>query len=532
MGKKTKNSYFLCIQCWYPYSISGINMKTKIYAQEIADGLEEVIQSASSIAYTSEILEHVPSDVEITDAQSKIDKDIIKSLAQNNDQIDLFYLSAVLVTTGWNKNDDVFAPEELWKARRTPEDKQFNFMHNEKDIIGHITGNYAVGLDGSGVDDDTEEIPSNFNIITNAVVYTSWSDIELRERIQKIIAEIQDGDKWFVSMECLFPSFDYALMNSKGESKIVKREEASAYLTKHLRAYGGTGEYEGYKVGRVLKNISFSGKGLVSKPANPRSVILKDDESSNDNELVEVRASTILKEKNMSDVLQKQINELKSELVEAREYNDSIKKEMEAQKEEAIKAQVESFEGQISEKDQTIAEMQATIDTATTEAAEVTELKEKLDEITQANEEALAKIESMEQRAQLEKRKAALIEAGVAEEEVDETISSLKNIDDEAFDNVLALVKKKGKKIEKKEDEDPKVDEKGRPNFMKKKAEECEALATEEGSVVSDEILDEVEETADVALAEAASDDETEDLRSTASEWFGSFLKSTANLQK
>ena len=140
----------------------------------------------------------------------------------------------------------------------------------------------------------------------------------------------------------------------------------------------------------------------------------------------------------------------------------------------------------------------------------------------------------MEQRAQLEKRKAALIEAGVAEEEVDETISSLKNIDDEAFDNVLALVntKKKGKKIEKKEDEDPKVDEKGRPNFMKKKAEECEALATEEGSVVSDEILDEVEETADVALAEAASDDETEDLRSTASEWFGSFLKSTANLQK
>ena len=96
-------------------------------------------------------------------------------------------------------------------------------MHNEKDIIGHITGNYAVDLDGNGIDDDTEDIPSNFNIITNAVVYTSWSDVELRERIQKIIAEIQDGDKWFVSMECLFPNFDYALMNSKGESKIVKR---------------------------------------------------------------------------------------------------------------------------------------------------------------------------------------------------------------------------------------------------------------------------------------------------------------------
>jgi hypothetical protein len=506
-------------------------MKTKVYAQEIADGLGEAIQAASSIAYTSEILEHVPSDVEITDAQSKIDKNVIKSLAQNNDQIDLFYLSAVLVTSGWNKNDDVFAPEELWKARRTPEDKQFNFMHNEKDIIGHITGNYAVDLDGNGIDDDTEDIPSNFNIITNAVVYTSWSDVELRERIQKIIAEIQDGDKWFVSMECLFPNFDYALMNSKGESKIVKREEASAYLTKHLRAYGGTGEYEGYKVGRVLKNISFSGKGLVSKPANPRSVILKDAESSNDNELVEVRASTILKEKNMSDVLQKQINELKSELVEAREYNESIKKEMEAQKEEAIKAQVESFEVQIADKDQTIAEMQSSIDAATTEAAEVTELKEQLDTITQANEEALAKIESMEQQARLEKRKAALVEAGVEGEELEDTIASLENIDDEAFNNVLALLKrKKDEKIEKKEDEDPEKDAKADPK-LKRMAEEEEAVA-EEDSVVSDEILDEVQETADVALAEAASDDETEDLRSTASEWFGSFLKSSANLQK
>ena len=44
--------------------------------------------------------------------------------------------------------------------------------------------------------------------------------------------------------------------------------------------------------------------------------------------------------------------------------------------------------------------------------------------------------------------------------------------------------------------------------------------------------IKEVEETEDVALAEAASDDETEDLRTAASEWFGSFLKSTANLQK
>ena len=76
-------------------------------------------------------------------------------------------------------------------------------------------------------------------------------------------------------MECLFPDFDYALANENGETKIVKRDEESAFLTKHLRSYGGDGKYEDYKVGRLLRNLSFSGKGLVSKPANPRSVILE-----------------------------------------------------------------------------------------------------------------------------------------------------------------------------------------------------------------------------------------------------------------
>ena len=76
-------------------------------------------------------------------------------------------------------------------------------------------------------------------------------------------------------MECLFPNFDYALTAPDGSTKVVSRDEASAFLTKHLRSYGGSGEYQNYRVGRLLRNLSFSGKGLVSKPANPRSVILE-----------------------------------------------------------------------------------------------------------------------------------------------------------------------------------------------------------------------------------------------------------------
>ena len=103
-----------------------------------------------------------------------------------------------LVSTGWNKNDDVFQTKATWDARHTPEDKQFNFMHNENDIIGHIARDYVVDKNGNVVEDDTQ--PDDFDIITEAVLYNSWTDPENRQRMNQIIAEIEEG-KWFVSMD-------------------------------------------------------------------------------------------------------------------------------------------------------------------------------------------------------------------------------------------------------------------------------------------------------------------------------------------
>ena len=75
-------------------------------------------------------------------------------------------------------------------------------------------------------------------------------------------------------MECYFKNFDYGLRNAAtGEFKVLARKEDTSYLTKHLRAYGGTGEHEGYTIGRVLRDITFSGKGFVDKPANSDSII-------------------------------------------------------------------------------------------------------------------------------------------------------------------------------------------------------------------------------------------------------------------
>ncbi|HEY1189946.1 MAG TPA: hypothetical protein VGE74_20015 [Gemmata sp.] len=189
--------------------------------------------------------------------------------------IDLYHLTTILCTVGWNKNDDVFDPVETWVARRTPEDKQLNYEHDDSKIIGHITSNSVMDADGKTLADDTvvEALPAKFHVVTAGVLYKHWQTPELQQRMDTLLAEIAEG-KWFVSMECLFSGFDYALKDSSGGTRVVARTEQTAFLSKHLRAYGGSGRYGDQQVGRLMRNIVFSGKGLVRNPANPESVIL------------------------------------------------------------------------------------------------------------------------------------------------------------------------------------------------------------------------------------------------------------------
>ena len=226
----------------------------KIYQSEIDSGLEEAIKANASIAYSSPVSFYIPNK-----EQKKSIRNLVVAkesvIAENKNQHDLYYLNSILVSTGWNKNDDVFDMEETWAAKDTPSDKQFNFMHNEADIIGHITGSVVLDQDGNEIEDISNI--DKFDIATSAVLYNSWTTPELRERMSKLIAEIKEG-KWFVSMECLFNDFDYAVVSPQGEKAVVSRDETSAFLTKHLRAYGGSGKYEGYTVGRLLRNIELS----------------------------------------------------------------------------------------------------------------------------------------------------------------------------------------------------------------------------------------------------------------------------------
>ena len=496
-------------------------MKFKIFQKEIQDGVAEQVKAKSSVAYDSVATPYKPSQEEAEQFKILAGQSIANS---NTDQLDLYYLNSVLVSTGWNKNDDVFDLEQVWTARNTPEDKQFNFMHNEADIIGHITANMVIDHEGNEIPDDIpfEELPEKFDIVTSAVLYNSWTTPELKQRMDAIIEEIEEG-KWFVSMECLFNDFDYAAVSPEGQQVVIAREEASAFLTKHLRAYGGSGEYEGYKLGRVLKNISFSGKGLVSNPANPRSVILESDPFSK-TEAKSINEFNIQENSNMADErLVQQIEELKATLAEALAAKADLEAKLANASTEALAGELEEVKAEVESKTQAFTELQEQFNAVSEEKVQ---LESALAEKEEKLNEALAAIEKAEAEAKLAARKAALVEAGAEEEEIEGILEAFAEATDEMFEQVVALKKKANfppKKDE--EEEEEKEDEEAlkKKANKKSKSEEAEAEAEDAEEVdeaeASEEVLEQVEEQAEAALVDAGETDEVVYARAVASEW-------------
>jgi len=510
----------------------------KIYESEIKAGLSEKILAQDTIALVSTAVPYTPNQPDV-EKVSLVLKD--STVAENKDQMDLYYLKSVLVSTGWNKNDDVFSNSELWIARKTPEDKQFNYMHNEEDIIGHITSNEVVDFSGNAISEDLEEAPEQFEIVTGAVIYKSWSSLERRERMDDLIQEIEEG-KWFVSMECLFNNFDYAVVAPDGGNKVVARNEGSAFLTKHLRSYGGNGEYEGHKLGRLLRNISFSGKGLVNKPANPRSIILKDKLSFSDSkafEIEEVFINSVRENNNMADehaVLQNQIAELKQDLAEAREKNTELVNQLSEMDGKAVSEKLEALEVQAQKRDETIASLEATVATHDSEKQELTD---KNQTATEQIETIQAKLDEIEAEAHKNQRLSALKDAGLTEEEAETRLEAFSEASDELFAEVVDLLAdRKPAATDEETNETDETDAKHKSGYNKggkvekKKKKEEDSEDTDDADASADtEALEEVEEEVEAALADAGETDGVQSARASASEWLRDHvLKSTAGL--
>ena len=512
-------------------------MNIQIFKSEIDAGLYDQIRSSASIAYSSLAAPFIPSVSDEEFAKLML----LNSKAESNpDQIDLYYLNSVLVSTGWNKNDDVFDPKEVWSAKSTPEDKQFNFMHDENDIIGHITGNCVLNSSGEIVSSD-QEMPDPFDIITSAVIYKSWSDPDKRSRIDQVIEEIEEG-KWFVSMECLFQGFDYAVVSPDGKPNIVTRDEASAFLTKHLRSYGGQGEYEGHKVGRLLRNISFSGKGLVDNPANPHSVILKETDPFKSTQACVIEETTIRETNKMSNdnVMQLQLDVLISDLAEAKQREESLEARLKELDEKAFTEKVQALEADIQTKDEIIVSMS---ETAASFDTEKTELTEALVTAQKELEVLKSEFDAIKVEAHKASRLAALKEVGLDEEAAAEKLEKFSEASDEIFAEIVALLSEAGKYPGFPPNcSDGYVVKDGKcvPEEADAEVEES-ADADAEEDIVSDEaeeeadadVLDEVEDTVEATLADAGEADSIKSARTVASEWLkSSILKTTADSQK
>lgn len=442
----------------------------KIYEAEKIDKLESALRCSSIAMFCPITHRDLPN--EISD-QIKLS---MASITDRPNQSDLYYLHSILVSAGWNKNDDVFDVADLWAARDTPVDKPFNYMHDDSDIIGHMISSAVMSEDGLVISDEAC-LPDKVDIVTSAVIYKTWSDPDQSGRVRDLIDQIEQG-QLAVSMECVFHNFDYAIVSPSGERLVRARDENSAFLTKHLRAYGGSGEYEGFKIGRLLRAFTFSGKGLVDKPANPRSIILSKDVDPF--KPVTDTFTTLAMEVIMPEDNSALVSELESSLASAKADVTTLASEIDMHK-----STIGTLEAQISELENTIAT------------------------VTQEKLTLSQQIQSMVAEAKLSGRKTALLTAGADEARATELLTKFAEASDEMFDAVVALIVK--------------------PTEVEAEVEvEAEAETEVEANVEDLETVEEV----DLPVDTPSVDETVANNISIASQWLRSnVLKSTKNLK-
>lgn len=207
-----------------------------------------------------------PSQSLITKANAALAK---LDLSEVHKQVDLLHVEAVLVSEGMNDNDDAFTHAELKQALASPILKPMNWQHKDSDILGVMYAVEARDMNGkvlAEIGDEPVELVVQ-GAIWHHLPHIKVTATEITKRIEK--------SNLFVSMECWFDDFDYALYTSAGELfDIIKRNDDTAFLDANLRVCGGTGRYNGMRIGRALSGINFGGVAFVDRPANKRSLIL------------------------------------------------------------------------------------------------------------------------------------------------------------------------------------------------------------------------------------------------------------------
>ena len=197
--------------------------------------------------------------------------------------------------------------------------------------------------------------------------------------------------------------------------------------------------------------------------------------------------------------MQDDLEVLKAELAEAKKTAEDMKKKVEDTKAETD-ASVASLLSQLAEAQEAL-------------AAEKT-----------AKEKMLEEMNKMKKEKMMMKRKAELVEAGVAEAELEETCAKFESLTDEVFETVLAAIKKVATYPVEKKIEAPNTP----VNVYVRKSVQASSEEVDENEADA-EALETAEASEDIPMGETA---EEESVRSFASEWFSkNVLKTTASIK-
>lgn len=328
---------------------------------------------------------------------------------------DLLKVDSILVSTGMNKNTDVFLPDELAKVRASGAHKPFNLEHDITKVVGHMTRTFLLTKEGDELSDEQIEksgFPADFDIGNEAVVY-AFALPKVAENVRKLAA----AGELFVSVEMWFTDYDFLVGN-----KVIARNEQTAFLDQCLRANGGDGVFKGEVVGRVLRNMLIGGIGFVEKPANPESVIksisslrsegVRDvdiySEPSIETNVIEDFGRKSLSTKN------KEEDDMSTKLLE--EIAETVKVEAKAAAEKAVEE---------IKKDQTVESTQASEskdDTDGEVSHDVKALMATVANLTDTVEKQSQTIAAMQQEKRVSDRRSALAGLGLEGDELQKAI--------------------------------------------------------------------------------------------------------------
>jgi hypothetical protein len=386
-----------------------------------------------------------------------------------------------------------------------------NDEHDATKILGHIVDSRVLDKSGNEIASaENDSIPDEFDIEVAGVLYRAFP--ELSDRIDEIITKANAGEM-FVSMEAWFPDFGYGLIDpATGETKLIERNESTAFLTKHLRIYGGCGQYQGYKVGRVLRDIIFGAQGFVEQPANPDSVIkVAASKVAPSNVFVTAELNEIL-EGGVEDVNEDQVKELQAKL-------DEALASLATKETKVSELQKAADEFKAADYDSQIAALNDKVDGLTNSMTEVSEkaeagetakaeLQKQLDEVTQRAEKSEAELDDIRKTETARERLAKISEIKKVEDE-EATLADLRGMTPETFDAVLKYAGETKAEEVKPEDEAKAADE----SKKEKDAEADQATAN----------LDDVKEieSADFNASEDAKKTEAKAWESTAASLLG-----------